>query len=126
MSNCQGIFPRRAEMLFSANYFGFDDDVETKDGERTGDRICATPFEEMVDMTPAEFAARQKRWKAVVDSDQKPTELVIGEIGDYLLSDEFVEKRNEYTELLQLECESTIKPRMTQNYATLYAVHWQL
>ena len=112
--------------MFSANYFGFDDDVETKDGERTGDRICAIPFEEMIDMAPAEFSARQKRWKAVVDSEKKPTELVIGEMGDYILSQEFLDKRTEFTEIIQEECESTIKPRTIQNYATLYAVHWKL
>ena len=112
--------------MFSANYFGFDDDVETKDGERTGDRICAIPFEEMIDMAPAEFSARQKRWKAVVDSEKKPTELVIGEMGDYILGQEFLDKRTEFTEIIQEECESTIKPRTIQNYATLYAVHWKL
>jgi hypothetical protein len=122
----QGVYPRRSETLFSANYHGFDDDVETKDGERTGDRICAIPFEEMVDLPPAELAAKQKRWKAVVDSDEKPTELVIGEIGDFLYSEEFIEKRTEFTELLLHKCESTIKPRTIQNYATFYAVLWKL
>ena len=120
------MYPRRAETLFSANYFGFDDDVERKDGERTGDRICAIPFEEMIDLAPADFAARQRRWKAVVDSEEKPTELVIGEIGSFLYSEEFLEKRNEYTELLLHKCESTIKPRTIQNYATFYAVLWKL
>ena len=89
--------------MFSANYFGFDDDVETKDGERTGDRICAIPFEEMIDMAPAEFSAKQKRWKAVVDSEKKPTELVIGEMGDYILGQEFLDKRALFTVLIQEE-----------------------
>ena len=43
---------RRAETIFSANYFGFDDAV-TVDGERIGDRISVVPFEEMVEMNPA-------------------------------------------------------------------------
>ena len=58
-------------MMFSANYFGFDDNV-TKDGERTGDRIAAIPFQEMPDIPPHEFLAKQRRFKAVIDSEEKP------------------------------------------------------
>ena len=79
-------------MMFSANYFGFDDN-ETIDGERTGDRISAIPFQEMPDIPPHEFLEMQRKFKNVVDSEEKPVELLIGEIGDFVLSDEFGEKR---------------------------------
>ena len=117
---------RRAEIIFSANYFGFDDTVNV-DGERIGDRIRAIPFEEMEDMTPREFTANQKRFKAVLDSEEKPTTLLIGEIGDFLHSPEFLAKRDEFSEVLHMKSEETIKPRtLNTNYGGLYAVLWKL
>lgn len=113
-------------MMFSANYFGFDDN-ETMDGERTGDRISAIPFQEMPDIPPHEFLEMQRKFKNVVDSEEKPVELLIGEIGDFVLSDEFGEKRLEYTRLLLDKCDSTIKPRtISTNYASYYAMLWKL
>ena len=112
-------------MIFSANYFGFDD-VVTIDGERTGDRIAAIPFQELPDIPPAQFSAKQREFKKVVDSEEKPVELLIGEIGDFLLSDEFIEKRNEFAELLLEKCEDTIKIRTLLNYGVFYAVLWKL
>ena len=76
LSHFQGVFPRKAESLFSANHFGFDGDLETKDNERKGDRIRAIPFKEMVDMSPANFMSKQKRWKMVLDSKENPNDLV--------------------------------------------------
>ena len=49
---------RKSEIIFSANYFGFDDTINV-DGERIGDTISAIPFEEIKDMTPREFTANQ-------------------------------------------------------------------
>ena len=98
---------RRAEIIFSANYFGFDDTVNV-DGERIGDRISAIPFEEMEDIAPREFTANQKRFKAVLDSEEKPTTLLIGEIGDFLQSPEFLAKRDEFSEVLHMKSEETI------------------
>ena len=122
----EGEFTRRSEIILSANYFGFDD-AATADGERIGDRISAIPFEEMITLSPSEFAAIQKRFKAVIDSDEKPMELVIGEIGDFILSEEFLEKRTEFAELLVEKCEDTIKLiTLTTNYASFYAVLWKL
>ena len=81
----------------------------------------------MGDISPAEFAAGQRRFKAVVDSDEKPVELLIGEIGDFLLSEEFLVKRNEFAELLLEKCEETIKIRtLGTNYGSFYAVLWKL
>ena len=56
-------------MIFSANYFGFDD-AATTDGERTGDRISAIPFKEMVSLSAADFASKQKRFKEVIDNEE--------------------------------------------------------
>ena len=50
----------------------------TVDGERIGDRISVVPFEEMMEM---------KKFKLVLDSEE------FGQIGDFLLSAEFKEKR---------------------------------
>ena len=69
----QGTFVRKAEVIFSANYFGFDD-VVTSDGERISDRISAIPFQDLPDLSPAEFASRQKKFKTVIDSEEMPVE----------------------------------------------------
>jgi hypothetical protein len=81
----------------------------------------------MVDIPPAEFALKQRQFKAVVDSEEKPTELLIGEIGDFLLSDEFIQKKNEFATEMREKCEETIKPRtLGTNYASFYAVLYKL
>ena len=71
-------------MIFSANYFGMDEDKGTVDGERTLDRIAAVPFGEWTDMSVNEFAAKQNKFKKIVDNPTKPTEFVIGEDGRLL------------------------------------------
>ena len=122
----QGTFVRRAEVLFSANYFGFDD-VVTSDGERISDRICAIPFQDLPDMSPTEYVSRQKKFKAVIDSEEKPMEFIIGEMGDFILSDEFMSKRTEFSELLMNMCEELIYPRtLLTNYASFYTITWKL
>ena len=81
----------------------------------------------MIDLTPAEFARKQKQFKAVIDAEEKPTELLIGEVGDYLLSEEFKEKKVEFADLLMDKCEETIKPRtISKNFATFYALLYKL
>ena len=122
----QGTFVRRAEVLFSANYFGFDD-VVTSDGERISDRICAIPFQDLPDMSPAEYVSRQKKFKTVIDSEEKPMEFVIGETGNFILSEEFMTKRTEFSELLMNMCEELIYPRtLLTNYASFYTITWKL
>ena len=119
---------RRSEIIFSANYYGFDDVAKSNlDGEQIGDRISAIPFEEMIDINPAEFTMKQRQFKSVVDAEEKPTELLIGEIGDYLLSEEIFEKKDEFAHLLLEKCEETIKIRTLGTcYATFYCVLYKL
>ena len=95
--------------MFSANYFGMDEDKGTVDGERTLDRIAAVPFGEWSDMSVNDFAAKQNKFKTIVDNPTKPTEFVIGEMGDYLRSEEFKEKRLEFSDLKELADEATEK-----------------
>ena len=64
-----------------------DEDDGRLDGEQILDRIAAIPFVEWEDMPPSEFARLQAAFKKVVDDPIRPTELLIGEIGDYLLTD---------------------------------------
>ena len=117
---------RRAEVIFSANYFGFDD-VVTSDGERISDRICAIPFNDLPDISPQEFVSRQKRFKAVIDAEEKPVEFVIGEMGDFVLSEEFMAKRTEFSEILMQMCEEVIYPQtLLTNYASFYAITWKI
>ena len=54
-------------MIFSANYFGMDEDKGTVDGEKTLDRIAVVPFGEWSDMSVNDFAAKQKKFKTIVD-----------------------------------------------------------
>jgi hypothetical protein len=79
----EGVFPKRAELFFSANYFSMDE-LASSDAERTCDRLSVIPFEEWGFMTASEFSKRRALFKKVVDCDIKPTELVIGEMGDFL------------------------------------------
>ena len=112
--------------MFSANYFGFDD-VVTSDGLRISDRICAIPFQDLPEIAPAAFALMQRKFKAVIDSDEKPMEFVIGEMGDFLLSDEFLEKRVELAEILMDACDHLLKLRtLLTNYAPFYAISWKI
>ena len=55
-------------------------------------RIAAIPFQEWEDMPASDFANKQKKYKQVVHSPEAPTTLVIGEIGDFIRSEEFAKK----------------------------------
>ena len=98
----EGEFVRKAELIFSANYFGMNEAI---DGERVLDRIAAIPFEEWGDLPAAEFAAKQRKFKDVIDRPDKPTEFLIGEIGDFIRSQEFCEKRDEFASYLHMKSE---------------------
>ena len=114
-------------MIFSANYFGMDEDKGTVDGERTLDRISAVPFAEWSDMSVNEFASKQNKFKTIVDNPTKPTEFVIGEMGDYLRSKELKEKRLEFSDLLYQKTDESVKWRtLLTNYASFYAILWKI
>ena len=53
-----------------------DEDKGNKDGETILDRIAAIPFEEWNDMSAHDFTSKQKKFKKVVDSPERPTTLV--------------------------------------------------
>ena len=112
-------------MIFSANYFGMDEDSAAVDGERILDRIAVIPFDEWGEMSANEFASKQKRFKQVVDKPDKPTEYLIGDIGDFIRSQEFHDKKEEFAEILTMKCEETIKPRTASNYSPFYAIVWK-
>ena len=113
-------------MIFSANYFGMDEDAGALDGERILDRIAAIPFGEWDDMAANDFAAKQRRFKAVVDSPEKPTEFLIGEIGDFIRSEEFSMKRDEFANILYEKAEECIKIRtLGTNYSSFFAILWK-
>ena len=62
----------------------------------------------------------------MVDSPDKPTKLLIGEIGDFILSDEFSEKRDEFANMLYNKTDETIKMRnLLTNYESFYAILWK-
>ena len=112
-------------MIFSANYFGMDEDTAAVDGERILDRIAVIPFDEWGETSANEFASKQKRFKQVVDKPDKPTEYLIGDIGDFIRSQEFHDKKEEFAEILTMKCEETIKPRTASNYSPFYAIVWK-
>ena len=57
---------------------------------------------------------------------KKPTEFLIGEIGDFLRSDVFSEKREEFARLLYTESEECIKIRtLGTNYSYFYTILWK-
>ena len=120
-----GVFPKRAEIFFSANYFSMDEQASS-DAEQVCDRLSVIPFEDWHLMSASELSRRQALFKEVVDCDVKPTELVIGEIGSFLDSPEFKQKRQIFTQWLY-EKEEVIKPRtFLTNYAPFYAINWKL
>ena len=104
-----------------------DEDKGTVDGERTLDRIATVPFDEWNDMSVSLFAAKQRKFKSVVDDPTKPTEFVIGEMGDYLRSEEFKEKRIEFADFLYQKTDESVKWRtLLTNYASFYAILWKV
>ena len=104
-----------------------DEDKGNKDGEAILDRIAAIPFEEWEDMPAGEFASKQKKFKEVVDSPEMPTTLVIGEIGDFIRSEEFAEKRIEFANMLYEYADESIKMRtLMSSYGSFYAILWKL
>ena len=110
-------------MIFSANYLGVDEDKGAIDGEQVLDRICVIPFVEWGDMSIDDFTRMQKDFKDVVDNDEKPTEYLIGEIGDYLRTDEYKEVKKEMSQFLYSTSEETVKIRtFDTNYAPFYAI----
>ena len=120
----EGTFPKRAEIFFSANYFSMDEEA-TSDAERTCDRLAVIPFGEWNFMTASEFSKRQNLFKNVVDCEARPTELVIGEIGSFLNSEEFQKKRESFGAWLYEKAE-VVKIRTLLNYGSFYAIHWKL
>jgi uncharacterized C2H2 Zn-finger protein len=124
---CQGEFIRRAEIIFSANYISIDEDSGNKDGETIMDRISVIPFEEWEDCSAQEFATKQIAFKKVVDSPEKPTELVIGEMGDFIGSAEFINKRSEFANFVYEKTDECVKLRtLLTNYGGFYAILWKL
>ena len=104
-----------------------DEDKGNKDGETILDRIAAIPFEEWDDMPAHEFTSKQKMFKKVVDCPEMPTTLVIAEMGDFIRSEEFAEKRVEFASMLYEYADESIKPRtISSGYASFYAILWKL
>ena len=104
-----------------------DEDKGNKDGETILDRIAAIPFQEWEDIPAAEFANKQRKYKQVVDSPEAPTTLVIGEIGDFIRSEEFGEKRIEFANMLYEFADESIKMRtLMSSYGSFYAILWKL
>ena len=120
---------RQSEVIFSANYFGMDEVAGTTDGvdsERCLDRISVIPFSEWDDIPAEEFAAKQRMFKQVVDNPEKPTEFLIGEVGDFIRSEEFKNKSLEFGKLLYRLCEGCVKIRtLGTNYGAFYAILWK-
>ena len=102
---------RKAEIIFSANYFGVDENTGSEDGERILDRVAAIPFVEWDEMPATEFSNKQDHFKKVVDNPDKPTTLLIGEIGDFLMSVEFKDKSKELANMLYEKTDECIKTR---------------
>ena len=118
-------FQRELNFFSSANYFSMDENASS-DAERTCDRLSVIPFQEWSSMPAAEFARRQGAFKAVVDSEVKPTEFLIGEIGDFINSQEFLDKKKGFAQWMYDKAE-VIKPRtFLTNYAPFYAIHWKV
>ena len=109
-------------MIFSAKYFNLDEDSGSIDGDRILERISAIPFEEWNDVPAQEFASKQNLFEKVVYNPEKQTVLLIGEIGDFLRTQEFFDKRFEFANMLYAKTEKCIKMRtLLTNYASFYA-----
>ena len=120
----EGTYRKRAEIFFSANYFSMDENASS-DSERICDRLCVIPFVEWQYMPAAEFSRRQTRFMNVVDSEVKPTEFVIKEMGDFIGSQEFMEKREYFGQWLYERAEVVKMRTLLTNYASFYALNWK-
>ena len=83
------------------------------------------PFVEWDDIPAQEFARLQKRFKECIDDPQKPTEFLIGEIGDFIRSQEFLKKRDEFANVLLKLTDECVKMRTILNYAIFYSLLWK-
>ena len=117
----EGIFPKRAEVFFSANYFAMDEEA-TSDSERTCDRLSVIPFQEWEFMPASEFSRRQNLFRSVVESEVRPTEFVIGEIGNFINSSEFKEKSEEFAQWLYDKAEVIKIRTLLTNWVLCYSL----
>ena len=120
-----GIFPKRAEIFFSANYFSMDG-IASSDGERTCDRLAFIPFGEMAQITAEELCRRQELFMKVVSNSHRPTELVIGELGNYIVSEEFKEDIKYFANWLSEKIQVIKSRTIVTNYSWAYAIHYKL
>ena len=89
--------------------------------------MAAIPFVEWEELSTTEFAAKQEQFKRVVDNPQKPTTLLIGEIGDFIRSEEFKNKAKEMAAMLYEKTDECVKIRtIITNYSSFYAILWKL
>ena len=101
--------------------------MKTFDLERTTDRISVIPFTEWGTMDTTEFTEKQGRFNSLMASTERPTEYIIGEIGDFIMSEEFATKRIEMADLLLAMTEEVVKLRtLTTNYACFYTILWKM
>ena len=116
------------EWCVSCNYFDFDEDENSgEDQERTTDRMFVIPYEQPGLLSIAEVNRRKAKFVAVMEDKRRPTELVCGELGDFVRSKEFLEKVDEFGQYLSDLCEETIKARtLCTNYAPMLAMMWKL
>ena len=104
-----------------------DEDSGTLDGERILNRISAIPFKDCDDMNASDFSEKQLKFKKIVDNPAKPTELLIGEMGDFLRSEEFSKTRFHFANMHYEKTDESIKMRaIMTNYSSLYAILEQL
>ena len=71
-------------------------------------------------MQPAEYVSRQKKFEVVIDSEEKPMEFKIGELGSFIPSEEFMTTRTEFSEVHIQMCEELLT-----NYANFYTLTWK-
>ena len=100
--------------MITANYFSFDEgrleeNSGKTDAERTVDRMAVIPFKNQPNMTIAEANEKRQQFAAVMSEPIRPTEFVIGVIGDFIRSDEFRRGTEEIGRLLMRLCNQTIK-----------------
>ena len=112
--NDKGSFKSKAERMITANYFSFDEgrleeNSGKTDAERTVDRMAVIPFKNQPNMTIAEANEKRQQFAAVMSEPIRPTEFVIGVIGDFIRSDEFRRGTEEIGRLLMRLCNQTIK-----------------
>jgi len=124
VATCTGDYTPVPELIATANRV----DPKICD-ERYREHLMVVPFGPMhgtkwhnIDLSSADMQSKANEYHQFINSNQKPMEFLISEMGDWIRSPEFMESREAMTELLSRKAMGIKHQTISNNYATGYAI----